>query len=81
MADDTTIRKKLVFNQETEEDSIVSLSLRPARFDEFVGQKDVIDNLKVTISAAKQRGDSLEHMLFSGPPGVGQDFAVVYYRS
>ncbi|HPB67890.1 MAG TPA: Holliday junction branch migration DNA helicase RuvB [Candidatus Omnitrophota bacterium] len=72
MADDTNIRKKLVLNQETEEDAVVSLSLRPASFKEFVGQKDVINNLEVTIAAAKQRRDPLEHMLFSGPPGLGK---------
>ncbi len=72
MADDTNIRKKLVLNQETEEDAVVSLSLRPASLKEFVGQKDVINNLEVTIAAAKQRRDPLEHMLFSGPPGLGK---------
>lgn len=72
MADNTNIRKKLVLNQETEEDTIVSLSLRPVSFNEFIGQKDVLNNLKVTIAAAKQRRDPLEHMLFSGPPGLGK---------
>ncbi len=72
MTEDRQARKKLVLNQETEEDKIVSLSLRPAKFSEFVGQQDVIHNLQVTLSAAKQRGDCLEHMLFSGPPGLGK---------
>jgi len=65
-------RKRLVLNQETEEDQIVSLSLRPAKLTEFVGQKDLVDNLQVSLQAAKQRGEPMEHMLFSGPPGLGK---------
>ena len=65
-------RKKIILNQETEEDKIISLSLRPSRLDEFVGQKDLIENLKVSIQAAQQRQEPLEHMLFSGPPGLGK---------
>ena len=65
-------RKKLVVSQESEEDKIVGLSLRPSRLNEFVGQKDLVENLKVSITAARQRGEPLEHMLFSGPPGLGK---------
>jgi Holliday junction DNA helicase RuvB len=65
-------RKKLVVNGETEEDKVLSLSLRPASLSEFVGQKDLVENLRVAIQAAKQRGEPLEHMLFSGPPGLGK---------
>ncbi len=65
-------RKKLVLNKETEEDQILSLSLRPSSFAEFVGQKDLVDNLRVAVTAAQQRGEPLEHMLFSGPPGLGK---------
>jgi holliday junction DNA helicase RuvB len=68
----TDERKKIVLTQETEEDKIVSLSLRPSRLDEFVGQKDLVENLRVSIAAAKGRGEPLEHMLFSGPPGLGK---------
>jgi len=46
--------------------------LRPQRFDEFVGQRSVIDNLKVYIEAARTRGDVLDHILISGPPGLGK---------
>jgi Holliday junction DNA helicase RuvB len=46
--------------------------LRPQRFDEFVGQRAVIDNLKVYIEAARTRGDVLDHILISGPPGLGK---------
>ena len=65
-------RKKLVLNQETEEDAVVSLSLRPKKIDEFIGQKELVENLKLSIRAARQRGEPMEHMLFSGPPGLGK---------
>ena len=65
-------RRKIIFDQETEEDRVYSLSLRPAAVTEFIGQKGVIDNLLVAIKAAKQRGEPIEHILFSGPPGLGK---------
>jgi Holliday junction DNA helicase RuvB len=58
--------------QETEEDVVLNLSLRPKKFIDFIGQKEVVDNLKVCITAAKQRKEPLEHVLFSGPPGLGK---------
>ncbi len=65
-------KHKIVFNQETDEDQVYSLSLRPSNVVEFVGQKDVVDNLLVSIQAAKQRKEPIEHVLFSGPPGLGK---------
>jgi holliday junction DNA helicase RuvB len=47
-------------------------ALRPARFEEYVGQRDVIDNLKVSVTAARQGGWALDHFLFAGPPGLGK---------
>jgi len=47
-------------------------AIRPARFDEFVGQPQVKDTLSIAIAAAKKRGESLDHILFSGPPGLGK---------
>ena len=67
-----TERKKFILKQETEEDKIVSLSLRPSSLDEFIGQKVLVDNLNVALQAAKQRNEPMEHMLFSGPPGLGK---------
>lgn len=58
--------------QETEEDIVLNLSLRPRKISEFVGQKDIIDNLKICLTAAKQRKEPLEHILLSGPPGLGK---------
>jgi Holliday junction DNA helicase RuvB len=47
-------------------------ALRPRSFAEFVGQKKVADNLAVYVQAAKKRGDALDHVLLSGPPGLGK---------
>lgn len=58
--------------KESEEDVVLNISLRPKKFGEFVGHKDVVDNLKIAIQAAKQRQEPLEHVLLSGPPGLGK---------
>ena len=47
-------------------------SLRPARLDEFVGQEQIKSNLRVFIAAARQRSEPLDHVLLSGPPGLGK---------
>jgi Holliday junction DNA helicase RuvB len=64
--------KRLVLNQESEEDQVVGLSLRPQRLVDFVGQPDLVKGLQVAIAASQKRGESLEHTLFSGPPGLGK---------
>ena len=64
--------KRVVLNQETEEDQVVGISLRPGRLGDFIGQKDVVHGLQVAMAAAKKRGEPLEHVLFSGPPGSGK---------
>jgi len=46
--------------------------LRPATFSDFRGQQQVIDNLNVFVTAAKQRGETLDHVLLHGPPGLGK---------
>ena len=46
--------------------------LRPSVFDEFVGQQKIIDNLKIFIEAAKNRSEALDHVLLTGPPGLGK---------
>ena len=55
-----------------EEDEILEQSLRPSRFDEFVGQDETVENLKIYIEAANQRSESLDHVLLFGPPGLGK---------
>ncbi len=57
---------------ENDEDQILNLSLRPKQFGEFVGQSRVVENLRVAIEAATHRGESLEHLLLAGPPGLGK---------
>jgi Holliday junction DNA helicase RuvB len=47
-------------------------SLRPATFADYVGQEKIVDNVKVYAAAAKQRGEALDHVLLSGPPGLGK---------
>lgn len=64
--------KPIILNQETEEDVVTSLSVRPEKLQDFIGQKDLVANIRVSIEAAKQRKEPLEHMLFSGPPGLGK---------
>ncbi len=57
-------------NLETTEDKLGAL--RPERFDDYTGQKKIIENLKIYVKAAQERGDSLDHCLFFGPPGLGK---------
>lgn len=57
---------------ENDDDQILSLSLRPKRFDEFVGQTQVAENLRVAIQASRRREEPLEHVLLAGPPGLGK---------
>ncbi|HHM23960.1 MAG TPA: Holliday junction branch migration DNA helicase RuvB [Bacteroidetes bacterium] len=47
-------------------------SLRPTRFEEFIGQTKIKENLRIFIEAAKARGEPLDHVLFYGPPGLGK---------
>lgn len=65
-------RQKTVSNQETEEDVILNISLRPSKLKDFIGQKGLVDNLKISLEAAKRRGEPVEHTLLSGPPGLGK---------
>ncbi len=47
-------------------------TLRPSRFDEFPGQKSIVEKLQIYIEAAKRRQEPMDHVLFSGPPGLGK---------
>ncbi|MDP2923029.1 MAG: Holliday junction branch migration DNA helicase RuvB [Candidatus Omnitrophota bacterium] len=58
--------------KENEEEKIINLSLRPHTLADFIGQHNVISSLKIAISAAKKRDEPLEHVLLSGPPGLGK---------
>jgi Holliday junction DNA helicase RuvB len=61
-----------VIAPERVEDDELESSLRPKRLSEFVGQQQARENLSVFIEAAKARGEPLDHVLFSGPPGLGK---------
>ncbi len=64
---------RLVAPQVTKDESDdFETSLRPKTLDEYIGQDKVKDNLKIYIQAAKKRGDSLDHVLLYGPPGLGK---------
>src|SRR5579872_845496 len=65
-------RHAVVGANETIEDEIITVTLRPTRFDRYVGQREVVDNLKISIEAAKRRGEPLDHILLHGPPGLGK---------
>ncbi len=68
MSDTERLTTPQVINGEAEFDA----TLRPTKFDEFIGQGKVVENLKVFIEAARQRGEALDHCLFYGPPGLGK---------
>ena len=54
------------------EDDALEASLRPRKLSDFVGQQQARENLSVFIEAARSRGEALDHVLFSGPPGLGK---------
>ena len=62
------IREEAFSDKEKEFDK----KLRPLQFDDFSGQKQVVENLKIFVEAAKLRGESLDHVLLHGPPGLGK---------
>jgi Holliday junction DNA helicase RuvB len=55
-----------------DDDIVIEKSLRPSQFDEFIGQKELVENLKLYIKASNTRGDALDHVLLFGPPGLGK---------
>lgn len=64
--------KRTITTEFTGEDEKIESSLRPQHLTDYIGQKKVKDNLAVYIEAAKQRGESLDHVLLYGPPGLGK---------
>lgn len=63
---------RIVSAEMNETDAVTDLSLRPATLDEYIGQQKAKDNLKIFMAAAKNRGESLDHVLLYGPPGLGK---------
>ena len=68
MNDNFDIREEHISKDEKEFEN----ALRPLRFDDFNGQKNVVENLRVSVEAAKYRGEPLDHTLLYGPPGLGK---------
>ncbi len=63
--------KSISCGKEYTED-VRNINIRPEQLDDFVGQKDLIQNLKVFINAAQTRTEALDHVLLYGPPGLGK---------
>lgn len=64
--------ERILGARQAEDEELIEKSIRPKTFADYVGQTGVTDNLKIYIEACKQRGDTLDHVLFSGPPGLGK---------
>ncbi len=64
--------KRMITTDLTDEDKKIENSLRPQLLDDYIGQTKAKENLKIYIQAAKQRQESLDHVLFYGPPGLGK---------
>ena len=64
--------ERLIVSTRQEEDGEVENKLRPKTMADFVGQDKIKENLSVFISAAKLRGEALDHVLLYGPPGLGK---------
>lgn len=64
--------EETVLNNKKSEEDTFEASIRPDSIDEYIGQKDVKENLKVFIESSKLRGETLDHVLLYGPPGLGK---------
>jgi len=64
--------EEIVQQGETEDDLIMNISLRPNLLDDFVGQEAVLESIKIALQASKNRNEPMEHLLLSGPPGLGK---------
>lgn len=65
-------QRRVINTDITPEDQKIESSLRPQMLKDYIGQEKIKSNLKVYIDAAKSRGESLDHVLFYGPPGLGK---------
>lgn len=69
---DPPTRQRLLSGDEQAEDATLVTTLRPQSLSECIGQQELIERLRIAITAAKQRGEALDHVLFHGPPGLGK---------
>jgi Holliday junction DNA helicase RuvB len=67
-----SFKPKIVSSVGNEDDLRLDQTLRPQSFDEFVGQSKIVNNVKIYITAAQKRGEALDHILFTGLPGLGK---------
>ncbi|MBI3253005.1 MAG: Holliday junction branch migration DNA helicase RuvB [Candidatus Omnitrophica bacterium] len=65
-------REKLLTPEVRDVESVVEISLRPSKIAEFIGQENLKENLSIALAAARKRKEPLEHLLLSGPPGLGK---------
>ncbi len=65
-------RHRIVSGRAFDEDARIEASVRPAAFDDYIGQDRVKENLQIAVQAARARGESLDHVLLYGPPGLGK---------
>src|SRR5689334_14877927 len=70
--DNLDIESDVRATEQLHDEHHVETTLRPQDFSEYVGQPKVTSNLSMSILAAQQRGEALDHCLFSGPPGLGK---------
>ncbi|MHB1841154.1 MAG: AAA family ATPase, partial [Acidobacteriaceae bacterium] len=63
---------RIVSAEPVEDDLAVELKLRPQRLNEFIGQRKAKEQLAIALEAARNRGEALDHVLLSGPPGLGK---------
>lgn len=68
----SSAEERLIAPAATVEEEVLGTALRPHSFDEYVGQRGVVESLEIALDAAKRRGEPLEHILFYGPPGLGK---------
>ncbi|MEK6576660.1 MAG: Holliday junction branch migration DNA helicase RuvB, partial [Nitrospirota bacterium] len=64
--------ERMLAPQLNDEEKRYETSLRPATFNEYIGQKRIKENLRIFVEAARQRDDVLDHVIFYGPPGLGK---------
>lgn len=66
------MEERVITNEELPSDNNLEETLRPQVLDEYIGQNEVKENIRVFVEAAKMRGESLDHVLLYGPPGLGK---------
>src|SRR5512137_315834 len=69
-------RERIISGEEQEEDrgavADFNPALRPRKLNEYIGQPELIERIRIAVEAAKKRGEPMEHVLLSGPPGLGK---------